>query len=419
MKKFLTATTLSAACLWSASALASGYQLNEYSVTNLGRSFAGAGVVGDDYSAIAYNPAGMTLKKSGLQASFTMAEVAADVRGQSPDSLGKKTDMDFGVPLPAAFGQYQINDKWFIGGGVYAPYGLATRYKKDSFVADSARKSTLEVIDYNLSTAYKLNSQWSFGASFIARYIYGNMTNNMKVPSALSPVGYFPGESEFELDGWTYTGTLGVMYSPSEDTRIGLSYKPKSVQRVKGDHTITAFTPLGSVETVYPDGKASPDLPETILLSAYHKPFEKTAFTGSVRFTRWGDSFEKFSMTSTATKRAGYPPVKYNWKDSWTISAGTEHYLNDNWTLRFGTAWDQSPSRDNRYRTHRIPDSDRIWISAGLSYTYNNMQFDLGYAHLFMKKSFIRESGNPVYNDHSSKYEAYSNMYGLGFQYNF
>lgn len=419
MKKFLTATTLSAACLWSASALASGYQLNEYSVTNLGRSFAGAGVVGDDYSAIAYNPAGMTLKKSGLQASFTMAEVAADVRGQSPDSLGKKTDMDFGVPLPAAFGQYQINDKWFIGGGVYAPYGLATRYKKDSFVADSARKSTLEVIDYNLSTAYKLNSQWSFGASFIARYIYGNMTNNMKVPSALSPVGYFPGESEFELDGWTYTGTLGVMYSPSEDTRIGLSYKPKSVQRVKGDHTITAFTPLGNVETVYPDGKASPDLPETILLSAYHKPFEKTAFTGSVRFTRWGDSFEKFSMTSTATKRAGYPPVKYNWKDSWTISAGTEHYLNDNWTLRFGTAWDQSPSRDNRYRTHRIPDSDRIWISAGLSYTYNNMQFDLGYAHLFMKKSFIRESGNPAYNDHSSKYEAYSNMYGLGFQYNF
>ena len=419
MKKLLTATALSAACLWSASALASGYQLNEYSVTNLGRSFAGAGVVGDDYSAIAYNPAGMTLKKSGLQASFTMAEVAADVRGQSPDSLGKKTDMDFGVPLPAAFGQYQINDKWFVGGGVYAPYGLATRYKKDSFVADSARKSTLEVIDYNLSTAYKLNSQWSFGASFIARYIYGNMTNNMKVPSALSTVGYFPGESEFELDGWTYTGTFGVMYSPSEDTRIGLSYKPKSVQRVKGDHTITAFTPLGNVETVYPDGKASPDLPETILLSAYHKPFEKTAFTGSVRFTRWGDSFEKFSMTSTATKRAGYPPVKYNWKDSWTISAGTEHYLNDNWTLRFGTAWDQSPSRDNRYRTHRIPDSDRIWISAGLSYRYENMQFDLGYAHLFMKKSFIRESENRDYNDHSSKYEAYSNMYGLGFQYNF
>ncbi len=411
MKKLLTATALSAACLWSASALASGYQLNEYSITNLGRSFAGAGVVGDDYSAIAYNPAGMTLKKSGMQASFTMAEVAADIKGQGA-SAGEKTDMDFGVPLPAAFGQYQINDKWFVGGGIYAPYGLATRYKKDSFVSYSARESTLEVIDYNLSAAYKMNSHWSFGASFIARYIYGKMTGNI-----LNQYTSQTGESKFDLDGWTYTGTLGVMYSPSENTRIGLSYKPKSIQRVKGDHTISgAGAPF---DGVYPDGKASPDLPETVLLTAYHKPFEKTAFTGSVRFTRWGDSFEKFSMTSSFTKMATLPPVKYNWKDSWTIAAGTEHYLNDNWTLRFGTAWDQSPSRDNRYRTHRIPDSDRIWISAGLSYRYENMQFDVGYAHLFMKKSFIRDSQNPRYNDRDSKYEAYSNMYGVGFQYDF
>lgn len=423
MKKLLTATALSAACLWSASALASGYQLNEYSITNLGRSFAGAGVVGDDYSAIAYNPAGMTLKKSGMQASFTMAEVAADIKGQGA-SAGEKTDMDFGVPLPAAFGQYQINDKWFVGGGIYAPYGLATDYKKGSFIADSARESRLEVIDYNLSAAYKMNSHWSFGASFIARYIYGKMTGN--ISGAASGLPNNIGKSEFELDGWTYTGTLGVMYSPSENTRIGLSYKPKSVQRVKGDHTVTinapynALPPLANWSGVYSDGKASPDLPETVLLTAYHKPFEKTAFTGSVRFTRWGDSFEKFSMTSSFTHARGMEPVKYNWKDSWTIAAGTEHYLNDNWTLRFGTAWDQSPSRDNRYRTHRIPDSDRIWISAGLSYRYENMQFDLGYAHLFMKKSFVRDSANSqYYNDHDSKYEAYSNMYGVGFQYDF
>ena len=39
---------------------AAGYQLNEFSVTNLGRSFAGIGVAGDDYSALGYNPAGMT-----------------------------------------------------------------------------------------------------------------------------------------------------------------------------------------------------------------------------------------------------------------------------------------------------------------------------------------------------------------------
>lgn len=415
MKKLFLTTALGAACLYGVSAHASGYQLNEYSITNLGRSFAGAGVVGDDYSAIAYNPAGMTLKKSGVQASFTMAEVASEMKGRGASS-GEQTEMDFGVPLPAAYAQYQVNDKWFVGGGVYAPYGLATRYKKDSYIADSARESTLEVVDYNLSTAYKLNSKWSFGASFVARYIYGKMTNNINYPF-VGPIA----ESEFELDGWTYTGTLGIMYEPSGNTRIGLSYKPKSIQRVKGDHTITALNSYGmGIAGVYPDGKASPDLPETTLLSVYHKPFEKVAFTGSARFTRWGDSFEDFSMTSSFTKAAGLKPVDYSWQDSWTFSLGTEYYVNDNLTLRLGTAWDQSPTPDNRHRTHRIPDSDRIWLSAGLSWRQDNMQFDLGYAHLFMKKSYIRDSVNTAgYNDHDTKYRAYSNMFGLGFQYDF
>ena len=174
------------------------------------------------------------------------------------------------------------------------------------------------------------------------------------------------------------------------------------------------MTPMGIMNNVYPDGKASPDLPETLLLSAYHKPFEKVAFTGAARFTRWGDSFKEFEMTSTATK--GLPAIDYSWEDTWTISAGMEYYVNDNWTLRLGTAWDQSPTPDNQHRTHRIPDSDRIWASAGLSYRYDNMQFDLGYAHLFMKKSHIRDSVN---KDYDTKYRAYSNMFGLGFQYDF
>ncbi|MBQ9731996.1 MAG: outer membrane protein transport protein [Alphaproteobacteria bacterium] len=406
MKKILATTVLCATCVWSVSAHASGYQLNEYSITNLGRSFAGAGVVGDDYSAIAYNPAGMTLKKSGAQLSFTVAEVASEMKGQN-DKQGKQTEMDFGVPLPSVYGQYQVNDKWFVGAGVYAPYGLATKYKNSSFIADKARESILEVIDYNISAAYKINSKWSLGASFIARYIYGKMTNNLVVAG-------MPAKSKFDLDGWTYTGTLGLMYEYDENTRFGLSYKPKSVQRVKGDHTISLMTPMGIMNNVYPDGKASPDLPETLLLSAYHKPFEKVAFTGAARFTRWGDSFKEFEMTSTATK--GLPAIDYSWEDTWTISAGMEYYVNDNWTLRLGTAWDQSPTPDNQHRTHRIPDSDRIWASAGLSYRYDNMQFDLGYAHLFMKKSHIRDSVN---KDYDTKYRAYSNMFGLGFQYDF
>lgn len=406
MKNVLTVSVFSLVCLSSLPVYAAGYQLNEYSVTGLGRSFAGAGVVGDDYSALAYNPAGMTLvKKSGLQGALTVAEVAADVQKKE---TRETTDMDFGVTLPSLMGQYNVNDRLFLGLGVYVPFGLSTKYKKDSFVADKARKSFLEVIDTNMSAAYKLTSKLSLGASFIIRYISGDMTNNIAASSG-------GGESRFKLDGYTGTGILGMMYEFDENTRLGISYKLKSVQRVKGDHTVKGSLVPG-FNGIYSDGKASPDLPASILVSSYHKPFEKVAFTASVRWTEWHDSFKEFDMNSSFTKAAGIKPVDYNWKNTWTIALGGEYYLNDNWTLRIGTAFDQSPADDDRRRTHRIPDSDRIWVSGGFSYITENYQVDVGYAHLFMKTSYIRDSLNGDYN---AKYNAHSNMYGVNFQYKF
>lgn len=48
-------------------AFASGFALNEYSATSMGRAFAGTGITEDDYSAIIANPAGMIFTKQGLQ----------------------------------------------------------------------------------------------------------------------------------------------------------------------------------------------------------------------------------------------------------------------------------------------------------------------------------------------------------------
>lgn len=62
------AFVFSAGAFLTGQAHAAGFQLTDFSMTGLGRSYAGAGIVGDDYSAIAFNPAGMTLKGTGGQA---------------------------------------------------------------------------------------------------------------------------------------------------------------------------------------------------------------------------------------------------------------------------------------------------------------------------------------------------------------
>ena len=400
MKKILLASA-GLALLCANNVQAAGYQLNEYSTTGLGRSFAGAGVMGDDYSALAYNPAGMTLvKKSGMQLGVTEAEMASTVKGEN----NEETKMHYGVTLPSGFGQWNVNDKLFLGAGIYAPFGLSTKHKSGSFVGGTARKSELEVIDSSLAAAYKATDKLSLGVSAILRYIHGNMTQN------ISAGGIKYGEADYDLDGWTGTGSIGAMYEFTPDTRLGVSYKFRSMQKVKGRFTNTAPAVSPFNGGVYPDGEASPDLPATLLVSGYHKLNDKIGLSSSVRWTEWSKSFPEFKMTSSGNTTTH----NYKWRDSWTVAVGADYYINDNWTWRVGTAYDQSPAEDPQNRSNRIPDTDRIWLSTGLSYSTDNWQVDAGIAHLFMKKGWAENNYSTT-----AEYSSYSNMYGLNFQYKF
>lgn len=416
MKKISVAAAV--ALLASAgNANAAGYQLNEFSVTNLGRSFAGIGVAGDDYSALGYNPAGMTLmKRSGMQAGLTMTEVASKIRGVG-NTAGKKTDMDFMIPLPSMFGQYNVNDKLFLGAGIYVPFGLATRYGHDSFVADDkngVRRSELEVVDGNISAAYKVDNHLSLGVSGILRHIKGKLTSN--VNKTLPVYGYSNfAYSDFKVSGWSTTMNVGAMYEFDEDTRIGLSYRFKSTQRTTGHHTVTVNPQFASMAPTLNnrfDSVSDPELPASWILSGYHKFGEKWGTTATVKYTQW----HRFSVFPAYSSGSGNLDVQYRWKDAWNFALGQDYYLNENWTLRAGLAWDQSPVPNSTYRTNRIPDTDRLWTSFGVSYATGNHQFDFGYAHLFMMHGKVWNSAE---NDTNAKYKSYSNMYALQYQYRF
>jgi long-chain fatty acid transport protein len=202
------------------------------------------------------------------------------------------------------------------------------------------------------------------------------------------------------------------MYEFTPDTRLGISYKFRSMQKVKGNYTNTAYAMIGA-PTVFSDGEASPDLPASVLISGYHRLNDKIGLSSSIRWTEWSKSFPEFIMKSDSSHTVVNQP--YKWRDTWTVAVGADYYFNDNWTFRVGTAYDQSPAEDPANRSNRIPDSDRIWLSAGLSYHADNWQLDAGVAHLFMKKADIAMPRHSV----PSEYSSYSNMYGLNFMYKF
>lgn len=425
MKKTPLSLGILGVLLFSMQAKAGGYQLNEYTVTGLGRAYAGVGVVGDDYSAIAFNPAGMSLMTSGYQVGLTTVQLKANV----DDQVNHKDPGTIRVyaPVPNIFAQYNVNDKINLGFGIYAPFGLSTRYKKDWFANATAVESQLEIVDFAQAISYKASSEWTLGASFILRYIRGKMTNVM--PDPVTKVAVDGSWSEFDLDGWTVSGTLGVLYEPKKDTRLGFSWRLKSAQQVKGDHTISHYdlssaswatvpslAPLAQDWSEESTGRASPDLPETFTLSAYHK-IDKVALSGTVKWTRWSHSFEKFSLESDSQffqlALDGAKVQHYKWKDSWTITVGADYDYSEKWTFRAGTGYDESPSHSKYNRTIRIPDNDRIWLSVGFSYKMESSQVDVGYAHMFMKATEVDDEGV------KAKYDSQSNILGVSYQYKF
>ncbi len=81
-----------------------------------------------------------------------------------------------------------------------------------------------------------------------------------------------------------------------------------------------------------------------------------------------------------------------NWKDTWRVSTGANYHYNEQWTARVGVAFDQSPVSD-QFRTVRIPDGDRTWLSLGGQYKPNRQDaLDFGYAHLFVSNASLNQS---------------------------
>jgi len=395
---------------------AGSYQLNDYSVTGLGRSYAGQGVVGDDYSAIAYNPAGMTLmKRSGVQQALSMINLRAKLEGLG-NHQGEKAKMDFWQPVPAGFAQYNVNDRLSLGVGIYGSYGLKTQYKSDWFGKESAILSKLDIVDFNFSAAYKVTQRLSVGASAIMRYIYGRMTQKIPVTNhpQLGPIG--GGDVNFNVHGWTQTGALGVMYEVDPNTRFGLSYRLRSAQRAKGLFKVSgnqnnAYMPYMR-NGIY-DVHANPDLPETFILSAYHR-YKDLGFSGTARWTHWTSSFPNFTIRSPGLP-GGEKVTEYRYQNTWTLTGGVDYYYDNNWTLRMGGGWDESPTHKPERRTFRIPDNDRWWLSVGASYTYNNWQIDAAYARMFGKTGKSTEDPNV-----QAKYKSLqSNILGVQVQYKF
>ncbi len=429
MKKISSALAIAAVLGLSATAHAAGYQLTEYSTTGLGRSFAGAGLVGDDYSAIAYNPAGMAYTtRNGVQLGFSTVGIRSSAKGtvtnlMGASAAGKENPYIVRV-LPHGFAQYRLNDKTVLGLGIYTPFGLATDYKNGWFGKTHAGRSEIQTVNVSPALSVNVTDSVALGASLNLQHARANLTSEVERDLGMGPM-YFGGKANLRGHDTSLGYTLGATWEPVKNkTRLGVSYRSKVVQDLRGKNTTSGMTypPAlagmgfsGAIPESTTNIKTKITTPETITLSAWQRLNNQWSVSATARWTRWSQfkNLDIYTMTQQ-------PVIKTpeNWRNTWFYSLGADYQYCKNLIFRFGAAYDQSTVKGPEYRTARIPDGRRIWTSLGFSYMKNNWQLDGGYAHLFVKTVKAKhESTN--YSDFDAKYRSNANLFSLAVQYKF
>lgn len=410
MKKIiLFSTILMSSCVsWAA-----GYQLQEYSVTGLGRSMAGVGVMGDDYSAPAFNPAGMSFnEQSGAQLGFIGVDLRSKVKGSQTTALpitsqrGQDYTHIFRL-LPHAFGQYNLNDRASLGVGLYTPFGLATDYRNNWYAAAQGEYSAITAVDLTPSLSYKITDAIALGVGVNLQYTSAHLTG-----------GTFDGGwTDMRADDMGVGYMAGLTFQPWKTTRFGLSYRSKVTHKLQGDNKMMGGK-FSSALTGKHDVYAKITTPETVIFSAAQDIGQNWTLSGTARWTRWSqfhdlDIYQKdFGQLSS---------VHEHWRNTWYFAGGADYKFCKNLTFRFGTAVDQTSIKSPEFRTVRIPDQRRIWTSVGASYQKNNWQVDVGYAHLFIRQAHgaaVTGTGAKSVAVQSS-WRTSSNILGMQFQYKF
>ncbi|WP_208979463.1 OmpP1/FadL family transporter [Pseudovibrio axinellae] len=371
-------------------AFAGAFAIREQSAWFQGLSFAGNATVSKSLSSMYWNPATMTAHE-GMQSETSQTLVLPSGTIDLDSATIDVTDTfkipvtgvpyssgDIGVDawVPAGYGTWKVNDRLSLGISSSAPYGFETKPQIEWAGQVYARSSRVLSVNITPMAAYELTEKFSVGVGVQFQYLQVRLKSGLGVPPLV------PNAPTAELRGEDYNlgfgATLGALFRPWKGTQLGIGYRSPVEQDLKGDLVVSGVdvTPI----------RANVTLPETVTVSFQQELNERWRGMGTFEWTHWS-RFGTFPVYDLEGNVVSQLPFQYN--DGYFISLGTEYDFTKNITGRFGLAYEWSPI-DEANRSPRLPDANRFWISAGLSYFYEDwLEFDLGYSHLFPESDRI------------------------------
>ncbi|MDB6142404.1 MAG: Long-chain fatty acid transport protein [Pseudomonas sp.] len=423
MKKVMLKTTLSLAVgLISTQLFASGFALNEQSISGMGTGFAGRSSSAEDASTVLGNPAGMSkLKRQEISLGAAVIDASTDIKHASGQP-GSTNDGDMVPATVVPMGYYvkPIDEHWAFGLGVYAPFGLITDYEKSFQGRYYGDKSKVSVITVQPTVSYKINDYVAVGFGPTFNHIKGELTSALQ----LNPAGTNDGKARIngEDNAWGYTA--GILVTPIESTQVGLTYHSKVTYKLEGNTKYSGANPAFALNGGKYDAGLSIDTPESVDFSVTHKLNDDWTLYAGSSWTRWS------RLKDITVQNEGVPAAiggnagplgriseQENWHDTWAHAIGAAYRLNKQIVLRAGLSVDQSPT-NNTDRSVRIPTGDRRAISFGAGWSpTDDMTIDVAYSYLKEESVSVNDTGKGA--PYNASYHNSASGFGTSLTYRF
>jgi long-chain fatty acid transport protein len=367
----------------SSESAASGFMVRENSAASVATVFAGNSSRADEVATVFNNPAGMTWLE-GTQTQIGGTGVFPSVNFEGEATV-------FGTPIPAdnsrnngqfaliphAYAVFDLHERLKAGFAITVPFGNTIDYSEDWAGRYVNIKTAAISIDINPNISYKLTDRVAIAGGVSLQYLKLDLSS--KIPQFLifGDPGVPDGGFLLTVDNWGWGFNLGLLAEPWDGTRLGLTYRSGIDHGMDG--TLT-FDPTTSPLLGLVDGPANSDIsvPASITGGLTQQLTENLSLSADVQFTQW-HTFDQVLVNSNN------PDFVFHeeYRDTWMVSIGGVYRLSQDWTLRAGVGFDESPVVD-AFRDTGVPDKDRYMVGVGFGYQIApSVSLDVGYAHYF------------------------------------
>lgn len=441
-----------------------------FTILELGARGAGMGgafvAIADDGSALFYNPAGIAFQKGlrfemdgFLVKGFFHFTPSLVPRGTivPEDGYNGNVAPKFQI-LNNLYIAKDLNSKWTIGFGAYAPFGLGDNWTnfKDSDPASTkfvgrfaGTRGRLENVWFQPTLAWRFtdNSSVAFGPAIVYTHImleqsilnplddgkvFGQTIAPLVLPdqdpvlAGRSLARLLPeGRSRFAGISFSPGFTAGYLYKhTASKTNLGAMWRSPVVHHVSGkasfaftdNYPLKSFIGADTIPKLFPaqDISASFSTPGTFVVGVANSSFWKSTIAFDFLYQNY-KRFKDIPLNFTKTKDTATPPelrFAFNFKNTYFLRAGIEKRLSEKTIVRGGYYFDKS-ALDDKSVGPFFPDSSKNVVTFGASRQMGNKEITIFYqgAKVLNRTTNVVENAKVFTN---GEYRSFINLLGFG-----